>query len=57
MYEFVLWYKFKSCPAPIANLPAELSAVLSFASASVSIRRNPPVVILEVPLSSAPHPQ
>ena len=50
------WYKFNGCPTPIVSLPCELSAVVSFWSALVSIVITPPEVILEVPISMLPNP-
>ena len=48
------WYKLRSLSTPIDNIPLVLSAVVSLASASLSICNTPPVVILESPLSIFP---
>jgi len=58
IYELVPpWYKLRSSPAPIVNLPVALSPVKSSASASTSNFNNPPDVILDAPLSMLPKPE
>ena len=48
------WYKLKSLFIPNEIRPVVLSAEVSFASASLSICKTPPLVILESPLSISP---